>query len=155
MITNAKGAFSKFLAEFVIFQILFHGKKGAQWLKNKQNAIWQKETVKYVGLQTLGIVGYGDIGYQIARMAKNSFGMKVIALKRNLNEISDEKKHCTDEIVDMKSFDYLLENSDYVVNVLPLTDETYHLFNLDKFKKMKESACFVNVGRGQSVVEKD
>lgn len=48
-----------------------------------------------------------------------------------------------------------MPKADIVVNILPLTDETKNLFDLEKFKRMKSSAIFVNVGRGQSVVTKD
>lgn len=84
--------------------------------------------------------------------------MKVLGMKKNLEGITKEMNEFSDSILtseDPSNIDFILENSDFIVNCSPLTVETNQFFDLEKFKKMKKSACFINVGRGQSVKEQD
>src|SRR5690625_6703129 len=53
------------------------------------------------------------------------------------------------------SFDELLTEADYVVSLVPLSEETKRIFNKDAFAKMKKSAIFINAGRGQTMIEED
>lgn len=97
--------------------------------------------------KTIGIVGMGSIGTAVARRAKG-FGMELMYHNRSRHAGAEDELgaiYCT--------FDQLLEASDFVVCLTPLTDETKHLFDADAFKRMKPSAIFVNVGRGQVVDE--
>ena len=98
--------------------------------------------------KTLGIVGYGRIGAQIARLGKG-FGMRVAALAHT-KKIEDKNVDISYRMVDL-----LLNKSDFVVNALPLTDETQGYFDTSKFKQMKPTAYFVNIGRGKTVIESD
>ena len=155
VLTNAKGCFSQFLAEFGLFGILWHSKRADHWRNLQRQSKWEKGTVSFVGLKTLGIVGYGDIGYHIAKAAKSALNMKVIALKRDIKNIDQEKKQYTDELVDFSGLEHLCKNSDYVISILPSTVETKGFFNKDVFVKMKPGSCFMNFGRGESVIEED
>lgn len=97
--------------------------------------------------KTIGIVGMGKIGQAVARRAKG-FGMEILYHNRNRHIEAEQELgavYC--------SFEQLLGQSDYVVCLTPLTDTTRHLFNDEAFKLMKESAFFINVGRGQVVDE--
>ena len=99
--------------------------------------------------KTIGIVGMGRIGESIARRAKG-FGMDI--LYHNRSRKPDVEKELNASYV---SFDELLETSDFVMNVVPLTEETKNLFNRQAFEKMKRTAIFVNISRGGTVVEED
>lgn len=90
--------------------------------------------------KTMGIIGMGRIGQRVARIAE-SFGMKVVTLKRKYRE--------------GLSFDELLEESDVVSLHCPLTEETKGLMNYEAFKKMKPSSLLINTSRGPLVVEED
>ncbi len=97
--------------------------------------------------KTIGIVGMGKIGQAVARRAKG-FGMEILYHNRNRHMETEQElgaAYC--------SFEQLLEESDYVICLTPLTDATRHLFDYDAFKRMKKSAFFINVGRGQVVDE--
>ena len=155
VLTNAKGCFSQFLAEFGLFGILWHSKRADHWRKIQKQSKWERGTVTYLGNKTIGIVGYGDIGYHIAKAAKSALNMKVIALKRDIKNTDPEKKKYTDELVDFSGLEHLCKNSDYIISILPNTTETKNFFNKEVFSKMKPSACFMNFGRGESVIEKD
>ena len=155
VLTNSKGCFSQILAEFGLFGILWHSKRGDHWRNLQKQSKWEKGTVSYTGTKTLGIVGYGDIGYHIAKAAKSALNMKVIALKKDRNNISPAAKYYTDELVEFSGLKHLCKYSDYVISLLPNTEETKGVFNKDVFAKMKPSSCFMNLGRGESVIEKD
>lgn len=97
--------------------------------------------------KTIGIVGMGKIGLAVARRAKG-FGMEILYHNRNRHMEAEREIGAA-----YRSFEQLLEQSDYVVCLTPLTDATRHLFNYDAFRHMKKSAFFINVGRGQVVDE--
>jgi len=94
--------------------------------------------------KTLGIVGMGQIGVAVAKRAK-AFGMKIIYYNRNRRS-NDNEIGATYE-----SFHGLLEQSDYVIVLTPLSKETRGLFGREQFKKMKSTAYFINVSRGPVV----
>ncbi len=99
--------------------------------------------------KTIGIVGMGSIGQAVARRAKG-FGMKILYHNRTRNPDAEAELGAS-----YLPFDELLEQADFVVCLTPLTHETKHLFNRSAFKKMKRSAIFINVSRGQVVNEDD
>lgn len=98
--------------------------------------------------KTIGIVGMGRIGLALAQRAHFGFGMPVLYNARRQHKEADERfnaRHC--------GLDTLLQEADFVCSILPLTDETRHLFGAAEFAKMKSSAIFINAGRGQVVDE--
>lgn len=99
--------------------------------------------------QTLGIIGMGRIGEQAARRAKFGFDMEVLYHNRH-------RKQETEDSIGVKyaELDTLLEQSDFILLITPLTDETYHMIGEREFKLMKNSAIFVNISRGKTVDEK-
>ena len=96
--------------------------------------------------KTWGIIGLGNIGRRVADVAK-MFGCHVIYYST-----SGKNSQPGYERVE---FDELLEKSDIVSVHAPLTEETQGLMDAKAFSKMKESAIFLNLGRGPIVVEKD
>jgi phosphoglycerate dehydrogenase-like enzyme len=112
---------------------------------------------------TLGIVGYGSIGRELARIAKSAFGMRVLASKRDprrrtddgycLPGTGDPEGRLPDEWLGHAQLDSLLARSDVVVLCAPLTPETRGLIGDAALRRMKPSAYFINVGRGASVDE--
>lgn len=96
--------------------------------------------------KTWGIVGLGNIGRRVAELAK-LFGCQVIYYSTSgKNNNSDYKR------VD---FDELLETSDIISVHAPLDENTRGLMNAEAFQKMKQTAIFLNLGRGPIVVEQD
>ncbi|MBB1202184.1 glyoxylate/hydroxypyruvate reductase GhrB [Enterobacteriaceae bacterium 89] len=98
--------------------------------------------------KTIGIVGMGRIGLALAQRAHFGFGMPVLYNARRHHPEAESRfnaRHC--------SLDTLLEEADFVCSILPLTEETRHLFGAEQFKKMKRSAIFINAGRGPVVDE--
>jgi len=91
---------------------------------------------------TLGVIGFGAIGKEVARMGK-AFGMRVVVTDPYAQIDAYEKV----------SFEKLLEQSDYVVPLAVATPETENLMNAAAFAKMKKGACFINASRGNLVDE--
>ncbi|WP_080875111.1 2-hydroxyacid dehydrogenase [Oceanobacillus timonensis] len=97
--------------------------------------------------KTLGIVGMGRIGEGIAKRA-TGFDMNIQYHNRSRKKDAEERLQAT-----YVSLDELLETSDFVVTVVPHTEETDKMFNQAAFEKMKSSAVFVNISRGKVVDE--
>ena len=96
--------------------------------------------------KTWGIIGLGTIGRRVADIAK-LFGCRVIYYSTS---------GCNDQPgYERVPFETLLQESDVVSVHAPLNENTQYLMNADAFSKMKESAIFLNLGRGPIVVEKD
>jgi len=95
--------------------------------------------------KTLGIVGMGRIGEEVAKRAKG-FDMKVLYHNRSRKPKAEETLN-----VEYAAFKHLLEQSDYVMAVVPLTDETEKMFDQKAFETMKSTAIFLNISRGQVV----
>jgi phosphoglycerate dehydrogenase-like enzyme len=153
IVTNSSGVHPVPISEHVLgFMLMFgrqlHKSYKIQLLEKK----WRREADGIFELhgKTVGVVGLGKIGSQIARIT-NAIGMRVFAVARN--------KHAKEEFVDRmytyKDLDKVLAESDFVVNALPSTPETFHMFDADVFAKMKPDAYFINIGRGKTVNEKD
>jgi phosphoglycerate dehydrogenase-like enzyme len=96
--------------------------------------------------KTLGIVGFGKTGREMALLGK-AFGMRVIAYRRR----ADEDAPAVDRLLASDagdSLDPLIEESDVIMLAAHLSDETYHLFGADQFARMKSSAYIINLARG-------
>lgn len=98
--------------------------------------------------RTLGIVGYGRIGHEVAKRA-HAFGMRVIAVNRTPKPADD----WAERVAGMERFHELLRESDFVLSALPLDDHSRGLFDATAFSNMKRDAVLINVGRGRTVDE--
>jgi gluconate 2-dehydrogenase len=98
--------------------------------------------------KTVGIIGMGRIGSVVAKRARLGFDMEILYHNRNRNHLVEEEfgaTYCT--------IDELLNRSDFVVLMTPLTKETEGFFGREYFSKMRSSAFFINASRGQVVDE--
>lgn len=155
LLTNSSGVASIPIAEHVfLFMLVFARQldKSYRIQIEKQRWVRDADFPKPIELynKTISIVGFGRVGKQIAKIAK-SLGMYVNVLMyqtpvRNIN---------VDKVYQEKNLDRMLRKSDFVISCLPLTDKTQKLFTYKKFKQMKKTAYFINVGKGPTVDEKD
>jgi phosphoglycerate dehydrogenase-like enzyme len=149
-LTNGRGVFSQSLGEFVIGAVLFFAKDFRRMLRSQKAGVWDQFDTTEVGGQTLGIVGYGDIGRAIARRAK-ALDMNVLALRRR-----PELSAGDENISRVYGYEKKLEmvgQCDYVVAAAPLTPETKGLLGAREFAAMKKTAIVMNVGRGPVIDE--
>jgi phosphoglycerate dehydrogenase-like enzyme len=113
-------------------------------VRNQMAGVWEQFDVDEIDSQTVGIVGYGDIGRAVAKRV-HPMGMTVLALKRHPPEEVDplvDRFYQPDGLLEM------LPRCDHVVVTLPLTAETHHMISDQEFAAMKPSGVIINVGRG-------
>jgi len=155
VLTNAKSAFSYSLAEYILFGMLYFCKKTPYFNMTRKQHKWAPIDVEYGKRRTVGIIGYGNIGSATAKLLKQTFNSKIFACCNNMNELGSSQKKIVDVLVEAKDYDIILKTCDYVVGILPKTPMTVNYFDINKFKMMKKSAVFMNIGRGVTMVEKD
>ncbi len=147
VLTNATGAYSKAVAEHGFASALMLQKKLHLYRDAQRTGAWSEfGTVTSMADATVLVVGLGDIGCHFARLCK-AMGATVIGVKRR----PSAKPEGVDELYTMESLDGLLPRADVVFSILPGTKEVYHLYNAERFAKMKKTAVFINDGRGGAV----
>lgn len=146
-VTNARGAYSRSLAEWAMAGVLFFAKDLRRLLRSQAEGRWDVFEPEEIAGRTLGIVGYGDIGRAVARYAR-ALGMNVLALRRRPER--DELAH---EVVGPGGLNELMRRSDYVVVAAPITPDTRGLVGREAIAAMKPSGVLVNIGRGPVVDE--
>ena len=149
-LTNGRGVFGPALAEFSIGAMFHCAKELRRLIRQQEAARWEQFDVAFLRDQTLGVVGYGGIGREVARLA-HALGMKVMALRRRTP--ASENDPVLERSFTREQLNEMLSLSDYVVAAAPLTPETQGMIGYGEFHFMKSSAVFINVGRGAVVVE--
>jgi phosphoglycerate dehydrogenase-like enzyme len=149
-LTNGRGVFSQSLGEFVIGAVLFFAKDMRRMLRSQKEGRWDQFDVLEIRGQTLGIIGYGDIGRAIAKRAA-AMEMNVLAMRRRPD--LSEGDPFVSELFGFGQKKEMIERCDYVVSALPLTPETKAFIDAADFAAMKPTAVFLNVGRGPVVDE--
>lgn len=150
IITTIKGMSSTQVAEFVFGVALTFVKRLSFCFQLKQAKQWQKYRTAGLQSKTMGIVGFGHIGSEVARLAK-AFGMRVIAIRRSM-----EKKTLNgnvDILLPMDSLIQLMTESDFVLVSVPLTPETTKLIGEKELRSMKSTAYLINIARGNVIDE--
>jgi phosphoglycerate dehydrogenase-like enzyme len=124
--------------------------KGFRPMFDRQRAhVWDLHVMDRLAGQRVLIVGPGPIGRTIARALRGGLGMRVAAVGRTGRPADDD----FETIRGIDELHAALAAADYVIDTLPLTPQTRHLFDATAFAAMKPTARFVNVGRGATVVE--
>ncbi|MDM5455244.1 D-2-hydroxyacid dehydrogenase [Peribacillus simplex] len=148
LVTNAKGIHKIPMAEYTIGMLLQYEKKLKLLMKNEREEMWDRKIeVGELNGKTILVLGAGAIGGEVARLGK-AFRMTTLGVNRSGKPV--------ESIDRLYTLDNLLEaipGADYIVSVLPSTDETKDLLQKEHFKAMKESAVFVNIGRGDLIDE--
>lgn len=147
LLTNARGMHGKTIAEHVFALLLAFTRRLPMILHNQYYRTWTRLKVIEVNGKTMGIVGLGGIGQEIARRAK-AFDLTVLGIKRNPSPVP-----YVDEVLPPEELPSLLKRSDFVVLSLPLTKETYHLIGAKELAYMKKTAFLFNISRGAIIDE--
>ncbi|MDF2514642.1 MAG: hypothetical protein K0S04_4508 [Herbinix sp.] len=143
-ITNSSGVFGLPIAEHIFAMILSHNHNLQDYAYHKTEKKWRRiHTTKDFYASTIGIIGLGDIGTEVAKRAK-AWGARVLAVKRTIGKTPDY----IDQLYCLEEMDEVLKQSDYVVLALPNTAKTVGLISEQKLRMMKPSAFLVNIGRG-------
>ena len=145
-IRNARGVYSIPMAEHAVWGVLSLYHQGAFFLKNQQDARWEKHRgLRELAGKTVCILGTGSVGTECAKRFR-AFACHVIGVNRTVRE-----NDAYDVILPMERLDEVLAQSDVVVITLPLTDATRGLMNAERLAKMKPGAVLVNIARGALV----
>jgi len=155
LLTNSSGVHGKQIAEHVFAFILSFNRNLPRFVINQRKKRWERgeeEEMREVYGKTLGVLGFGAIGERVVEVGKG-LGMKALATKRRLKEGKRVENKVT--LYDSGRTGELLRRSDYLVVALPLTKRTAGALGLEEFEAMKETAFFVNIGRGELVRERE
>jgi phosphoglycerate dehydrogenase-like enzyme len=166
-LTTASGIHATPIAEYTLASMLTYahrihlairGQMQREWLKSSQFMA----TVDELRGKTLGIIGYGSIGRETARLA-DAFGMPVLALKRDPEQrrdygwspasLGDPEGKIPRRFFAPNQCEAILSESDYVSVTLPLTAQTRKFIGAREIAAMKPGAYIVNIGRGQVIDE--
>ena len=134
------------VAEHCFMLMLALSKKLIEHVEWTKQGLWKRETGNEIAGKTLGIIGLGRIGREMAIRA-NAFGMKVLAQDIYWPEAFAEEHHITR----IENLDRLFSDSDFISLHTNLTAETQGLINSAAIRKMKNSAVLINCGRGELV----
>jgi phosphoglycerate dehydrogenase-like enzyme len=150
-LTNGTGVFSASLGEFALAAMLYFAKDFPRMRRNQLAGKWEPFDVLWLAGQTAGIVGYGDIGKEVAWRAK-AMGVRILALKRHLPSPGSDLGP-VDKMYPVDELRAMIAECDYVVVAAPLTPETHHMISEAEFAAMKPDAVIINVGRGPVIDE--
>lgn len=148
LVANVPGVNARSVAEHVFlvtltllrrFRAMDRDLRAKGWLAGREHANLTSELAG----RTMGIIGMGNVGKEVARIARFGFGLDVIANTRDRRSLPDN--------VDFATVDDLVAHSDIIVLCCPLTLETTGLIGEDRIRRMKPDALLVNVSRGPVV----
>jgi phosphoglycerate dehydrogenase-like enzyme len=166
-VTTASGIHAPRIAEYVWASVLafayrvpamLHYRQRAEWPQGRWDAFAGRELRD----QTIGIVGYGSIGREVARLAR-AFAMRVLVSKRrpegmaddgyNLADVGDAAGALPDGVYGPDRLHEMLRQCDFVVVAAPLTPETHHMIDEAALRTMPSHAYLVNIARGGLIDE--
>jgi len=150
ILTNMSGVHGTPVGEAAVSMMLIFAKRSMFCFQSKLEKRWERFDPDILRDKTVGIIGLGSIGGEVARLCK-AFGMKVIATRRSAKRAS--RARYVDLLLPRTQLNELLSQSDYVVMVLPSTPETYRMVGERELRMMKPTAYLINVGRGSTLDE--
>ena len=170
VVTNARGVFSRPIAEYVLMMILAVSRRLPQLLELQRERTWQPLEGAELRDVTVGIVGLGSIGRAVGALA-TAFGCRVIAVRRRPDAEIDGEGRATpaggsddedrsfgeamlDRVGGPDTLPDLLAESDFIVLAAPLTPETQDMINAETLAMVKPGSWLINVARGRLVDER-
>jgi phosphoglycerate dehydrogenase-like enzyme len=169
-ITTTSGVHAATIAEYALTVLLALAHRVPRMVEWQARGAWPPDEQRWplfvpteVRGTTLGIIGYGSIGRELARMATAAFAMRILALKRDPSRrvdadycppgTGDPEGRLPEAWLGPEELPLLLARSDVVVMAAPLTPATRGMIGAPELARMKPTAYFINVGRGASVDE--
>ncbi|WP_078414621.1 D-2-hydroxyacid dehydrogenase [Priestia abyssalis] len=146
LLTRTVCSFGQRIGEYCLSYLLRDMQMHDTFAQMKAQRQWKPEEPKLLDSQRIVIYGTGEIGQEIARVL-STFRIKVSGVSR-----SGESVPFFDQVVKTENAAFLLKEADWVISTLPLTKQTYKIFN-DAFFDQLNNSGFINVGRGATVDE--
>lgn len=155
-VTTSSGIHAIPMAEYALSSMLLWVRHWPRMLELQRAATWADRPT-WLGLRggelhgaTLGIVGLGHIGRQVARLG-HAFGMRPLGLRRS--SASGERDPDVDQLYAPDALNDLLAASDFVLVAVPITPATHHLIAEPQLRAMRPTAYLVNIARGDVMDE--
>lgn len=148
LLTNVKGLYGKPMSEYVMSIVLYITRDIPRFVRNqKLHRYEREELVDEVNGKTMGIFGTGMIGQEVAKKAK-AFDMKVLGFNTSGRPVPS-----FDAVYTWDSKEEMLQQCDFIVLLLPETEQTRNFISDKELKLMKNDAYLINIGRGPLVDE--
>ena len=147
LLTSSRGIHGPQMSEMAVMFMIALNRQLPKLIENQKKRIWQKWPSPILSGKTVGIFGFGSIGCAIAQKCK-SFGMTVFGIKR-----SPSKNDFVDHFFPPERLGEAISQVDYFICVAPSTESTRGAIHHGILSKMKASAFFINMGRGDVVDE--
>ena len=149
VLANARGTTAVNIAEHVMGLILAFARTLNITIRRQLEKVWEARVnmpVLEIAGETLGIIGLGSIGLQVARRAA-AFDMRILAV----DPTQTEKPEDVESLWRLDRLHDLLRQSDFVAICCPLTPETERMMGAAEFRSMKQTAFLINIARGRIV----
>ena len=147
LLTSARGIHGPAMRETVAFLMLSVSRNGPRLLRNQAAHIWDRQPWPLLAGKTAVVVGVGHSAAAVAQLLK-AFGMRVIGVSRSPRAVSG-----FDDVVSVDRLTAVASEADYLINILPADPENHDRIDGEVFAAMKNTAFFINVGRGETVDE--
>lgn len=146
-LANASGIYGLAVSEYLIGAILNQYRYFPLLKERQYQKIWDPKLkpIQSISQKTILVLGCGDLGSTFAKKAK-ALGAYTIGAATNVRPIEG-----FDEVITLDQLDDYLGKCDILVSTLPSNEKTRYLLDIDSFRKMKPTAMFINVGRGDLV----
>ncbi|GGF83338.1 2-hydroxyacid dehydrogenase [Paenibacillus albidus] len=143
LLTNASGVHAEPISAVIFGFILMFTRNLHTAMRNQLNRRWHSDgqESELTG-KTAVIAGTGAIGSETARIAK-AFRMKTLGISRSGQPVAD-----FDQVMTTAELDKAVSQGDFIINTLPITDETEQLFDANIFSAFKQGSYYINIGRG-------
>lgn len=148
-LTCARGTHRESMPENILGALFHITKPYAAIVEDKKQSLWRNRVATPLNGKTLGILGLGAIGQEVARLA-TALGMRVIGTKRRPAPMPGLA-----DVLPSDRTDEVLAASDFVLLLLPATPETDNFINAERLRHMKPSAWLLNFGRGHLIKDDD
>lgn len=148
-LTCARGTHTESMPENIIGALFHVAKPYAIAAANQKSAKWVHTVAQPLTGKTLGILGLGAIGAEVARIAA-ALGMRVVGTKRTPEAVANVA-----DVLPPTRTDEVLAQSDFVLLLLPATPATDNFMDAQRFARMKPSAWLLNFGRGHTIKDAD
>lgn len=151
LFTTAAGVHAQPLAEFCLLVMLAFRRRLPQLLRDQQRKQWARFATTDLRGRTVVIVGMGQVGREVARLAK-ALGMHVVGIKRTVAGVRAADLH-VDALLAPEELPQALGVAEHLVLIAPHTEETDQMIGARELAMLPDDAVFINIGRGALVDE--
>ncbi len=147
VVTNAAGMHARPLAEYAVFAMLYFARRWPRMLAEQRARHWERCAIDTLEGRTLGIIGLGQVGQMVARLAR-PFGLRVLGVRRGATSVEG-----VDAQFSPAQLGDVLRQSDYLVLSVPHTIETARMIGAAQLALLRPEAVLINIARGSVIDE--